>query len=88
MEKLEWYMDVNKIMAAIKKQVTEKQDEILADFRHLVEQQYCPVHGKFAEFEGAEGELGSDEGVRLRFTTCCPALEEAVHQAVQARQSA
>lgn len=72
-------------MREIRQKITDQQDEIVSDIRQLVEEQYCPVHGKFAEFQGIVGELGSEEGARIQFSTCCEDLRKTIEDALQAR---
>lgn len=71
-------------MRQISQTISEKQDEILADVKNLVEQQYCPIHGKFAEFEGIDGKLGEKAGAKMRFSCCCDDLRAQVEQTISA----
>lgn len=80
--------DTDKLMREIQRQLTAKQDEILAGFRDVIEEQYCPIHRKFAELEDIEGELGSEEGMRLKFTYCCEDLKKKVEDTIKSLQEA
>ncbi|WP_291424072.1 hypothetical protein [Deinococcus sp.] len=78
--------DTDKIIREIQRQVTAKQEELLANLRNAIEEQYCPTHGKFAEFEGIEGDLGNLDGVQLSFTYCCEDLKKSVDDTVKSLQ--
>jgi hypothetical protein len=62
--------------AAINQGLREKQDEIIARAREVVETQYCSEHGRFAELADVHGQVQVNQRAQLQFDVCCDALRE------------
>lgn len=71
--------------AAINKGLREKQEEIIARAREIVETQYCSEHGRFAELVDVHGQVQVNQRAQLRFDVCCDTLREKVQNALRER---